>query len=141
MRNLMALAAFLIAVGPASISIAKASPRPGVVTKELLRTSKTLSGQNLKWATTNGQMVASVTDFAPNGVTSVHKHPWSRVVYVEHGPLWVTNFNRHKTDLFQSGQVFVEAVDEWHQGRAGPTGARLVVFDVVPQGTKNVINR
>jgi hypothetical protein len=55
-------------------------------------------------------MVASSADFPPNGHTTVHKHPWSRFVYVERGPLWVTNFHRHKTDEFQTGQVFAEAV-------------------------------
>ena len=112
-----------------------------MVSKELLRTDRIVSGQPLRFGQAAAQIVAYATDFAPNGRTSVHKHPWSRFVYVEKGPLWVTNFDRHKTHEFQTGQAFAEAVGEWHQGRAGPKGARLVVFDLVPPGKVNVVSR
>lgn len=141
MRNFLMLAALALASDPASTSIAQSATSGTAPRKEILRTDKTISGQSLKFAQGKSEMVASVADFAPNGVTAVHKHPWSRIVYVERGPLRVTNFDRHRTDVFQTGQVFVEAVDEWHQGHAGPQGARLVVFDLVPPGTNNVINR
>jgi quercetin dioxygenase-like cupin family protein len=142
MRNFVILLGLAFACGPGSMSVANSvSPSQGPMSKELLRATRTLSGQPLKLATEQGEMVASATDFGPNARTSVHKHPWSRFVYVERGPLWVTNFDEHKTDEFQTGQVFAEAVGEWHQGHAGPKGARLIVFDLVPHGTSNVLVR
>ncbi len=142
MRYFVILLSLAFTCGPASMSVAKsASPTQGPMSKELLRATKTLSGQPLKLATDQGEMVAYATDFPPNSRTAVHKHPWSRFVYVERGPLWVTNFDEHKTDEFQTGQVFAEAVGEWHQGHAGPNGARLIVFDLVPHGASNVVAR
>jgi quercetin dioxygenase-like cupin family protein len=142
MRNLLGLVALVFAMGPVTATAPK-SPAPGsnAVSGELLRTDKTLSGQPLRFGSPGAQVVASATNFPPNGRTTVHKHPWSRFVYVERGPLWVTNFDRHKTAEFQTGQAFAEAVGEWHRGHAGPNGARLVVFDLVPPGTINVVNR
>jgi quercetin dioxygenase-like cupin family protein len=142
MRNLLGIMALAFAVGPVTATIAKSTASaPNLVSKELLRTDKTVSGQPLRLGQAGAQVVALATDFPPNGRTTVHKQPWSRFVYVERGPLWVTNFDRHKTDEFQTGQVFAEAVDEWHQGHAGPAGARLVVLDLVPPGATNVISR
>jgi quercetin dioxygenase-like cupin family protein len=142
MRNLLGFVALVIAVGPVTMSMAKpAVPEANSVSKELLRTDKTLSGQPLRLGHPRAQVVASATDFPANAHTTIHKHPWSRFVYVERGPLWVTNFDRHRTDEFQTGQVFAEAVGQWHQGHAGPKGARLVVFDLVPPGTINVVSR
>ena len=142
MRNFLGLVALVIALGPVTMTIAQ-SPVPGrnSVSKELLRTDKTLSGQPLRFGQAGAQVVAFATNFPANGRTTFHKHPWSRFVYVERGPLWVTNFDRHKTDEFQTGQAGAEAVGEWHQGHAGPKGARLIVFDLVPPGTVNVVSR
>jgi quercetin dioxygenase-like cupin family protein len=142
MRNFVVLLSLAFACGPASMSLANsASPIQRPVSKELLRATKTLSGQPLRLANDQSEIVASATDFPPNGRTPVHMHPWSRFVYVERGPLWVTNFDEHETDEFQTGQVFAEAIGEWHQGHAGPSGARLIVFDLVPHGTLNVVAR
>ncbi len=137
MRKLLILAGLIAAFGSAY----SAAPAPGYVTKEILRTATTVSGQPLKIAQGRPELVASASDFAPNGRTPVHQHLWSRFVYIERGSLKVTYFARHRTDEFKAGQAFAEAAGEWHQGQAGPQGARLVVFDLVPPGVKNVVTR
>jgi quercetin dioxygenase-like cupin family protein len=112
---------------------------PNSVSKPIVRTSSTVSGQPLRLPRGKAEMVATSVEIPRNGTTTIHQHPWSRFVYVERGPLRVVNMDNGQKHDFQTGQVFAEAVAQWHQGSApGPHGARLVVFDLVPPGVTNM---
>ena len=143
MRKLSIGSAALIAAcsSAQSSSIQTAVAGPASVSKVVVRTAQTTSGQPFKLPEGKSEMVAYAVEFPPNGQTTLHMHPWSRFVYVERGPLRVVNQDTGKTDEFQSGQVFPEVITQWHQGYAGPNGAKLVVIDIVPPGVTNMVMR
>jgi quercetin dioxygenase-like cupin family protein len=140
MRYLLLVPAILgLGVGPAQSQVNQAATAPGSTSTAISRTGQTISGQPLKLPPGPAEMVASAVEIAPNGVTTLHMHPWSRFVYVERGPLEVVNQDTGKTDKFQTGQLFPEVVTQWHQGHAGPAGAKLIVIDLVPPGATNMV--
>jgi len=117
-----------------------ATPRP--VTAPILRTSLTISGQPLRLPAQAAEMAAAATEISAGGRIPVHQHPWQRIVYVERGPIRVINRDTGETKEFASGQVFAEAVGQWHEGvAAGAAGARLIVIDIVPPGATNLVAR
>ena len=137
MKAILALVA-IMAVVPAA-STATSGAQPNATSKEIVRTATTVSGQALRLPQGKAEMVATTVDIPANGLTTVHQHPWSRFVYVERGPLRVTDQDSGQIHSFQTGQVFAEVVAQWHQGHApGPEGARLVVIDLVPPGVTNM---
>ena len=126
-------------VPAASTAISSPGRQPSAVSKEIARTATTVSGQPLHLPQGKAEMVAYTVELPANGLTTIHQHPWSRFVYVERGPLRVTDQDSHQVHMFQTGQVFPEVVAQWHQGYApGPQGARLVVIDLVPPGVTNM---
>ena len=141
MRRLIIIPAIaLIAWGPARSSGVQApAAGPPSVSTPIARTAQTSSGQPLKLPSGKVEMVATAVEFPPNGATTLHMHPWSRFVYVERGTLRVVNQDTGKTSEFKAGQVFPEVITQWHQGYAGPEGAKLVVIDIVPPGATNVV--
>ena len=139
MKAILALVAIMAIVPAASTASSGAGGEPNAVSKEVVRTGTTVSGQPLRLPQGKAEMVAYTVDIPANGLTTVHQHPWSRFVYVERGPLTVTDQSTGQTHSFQTGQVFGEVVAQWHQGHApGPQGARLVVIDLVPPGVTNM---
>ena len=75
-------------------------------------------------------------------VWALASSPVPHVVYVERGPIRITNLDTDAVDELQTGQVFAEVVAQWHQGHAlGPQGARVVVLDLVPPGASNMVMR
>jgi quercetin dioxygenase-like cupin family protein len=138
MKTVLALVAVMAFVPGASTATPVAAGKPNATSREIARTATTASGQALRLPQGKAEMVATTVDIPANGLTTIHQHPWSRFVYVERGPLTVTDQDTGQTHLFQTGQVFPEVVAQWHQGSAGPQGARLVVIDLVPPGVTNM---
>lgn len=141
MRKYLLAVALAVACGPAGSSAVATEPAMSA-SLQIVRTTQTLSGQALRLPQGKAEMVASSVEIAPGGYTTVHQHPWSRFVYVERGPLRITNEDTKQVHELQSGQVFAEVVAQWHQGYApGPQGARVVVIDLVPPGATNMVMR
>ena len=140
MRRAILAVVLMAALAPGASSAPQAVPAaPNSVSALIDRTAKTVSGQPLRLPQGSAEMVATAVEIPPNGTTTIHLHPWSRFVYVERGPLRVVNLDTGQKHEFQTGQVFAEVVDQWHQGSApGPRGARLVVIDLVPPGVANM---
>lgn len=142
MRSILVIPAAL-AVGCAPVMTPAAQTHEGGMTSLVVaRTALTVSGQPLRLPQGRSEMIASVVDIAAGGSTVIHQHPWSRLAYVERGPLRVVNQDTHQVSELQTGQAFAEAVGQWHQGFApGPNGARLIIFDLVPAGEANTVVR
>jgi quercetin dioxygenase-like cupin family protein len=138
MKAILALVAVMAIIPAASTATSVAGAEPNAVSKQIARTATTVSGQALRLPQGKAEMVAYTVDIPANGLTTIHQHPWSRFVYVERGPLKVTDQDTGQVHEFQTGQVFPEVVAQWHQGSAGPAGARLTVIDLVPPGVTNM---
>lgn len=111
------------------------------VTKPIVRTSRTASNQPLRLPQGRVEMVAAAVEIPAGGSTPIHRHPWSRFVYVERGPIRVVNHDTGKSRDFQTGQVIPEVVAQWHEGRAIAGPVRVIVIDLVPPGVNNTIMR
>jgi quercetin dioxygenase-like cupin family protein len=108
----------------------------------ILRTGRTMSGQPLKLPQGGAEMAAVTVDIPAGQALPVHKHPWSRLFYVERGTLRVTNHDTGMSMDFKAGQAGAEAVGQWHSGSAvGDGPVRLIVIDLVPPGVNNTIMR
>jgi len=139
MKAILALVAAMAIAPTASTATSTPAREPNAVSKEVIRTAMTASGQSLRLPQGKAEMVAYTVEIPADGLTTIHQHPWSRFVYVERGPLTVTDQDTGQVQQFQTGQVFGEVVAQWHQGHApGPGGARLVVIDLVPPGVTNM---
>ena len=115
---------------------------PGAVTTPIVRTGTTVTGQPLRVPPAPFQLVVNRVEIPAGGIIPTHKHPWSRYVYVEAGAIRVTNHDAGTVSDFAAGQVIVEAIGQWHEGRViGNAPVRLIVFDQVPPGQTNVVRR
>lgn len=142
MRKMLLAAFVAVGCGAAGGSVVPQAPAPASVSTPIVRTAKTLSGQPLRLPQGDAELVASSVDIPAGGQTTIHQHRWSRFVYVERGPIRITNLDTDAVDELQTGQVFAEVVAQWHQGHAlGPQGARVVVLDLVPPGASNMVMR
>jgi quercetin dioxygenase-like cupin family protein len=147
MRFTRLLAVMLL---PASIAAASAqhasthgagAATPNATSTPIIRSDRTISGQPLKLPQGAAEMVAAAVEIPAGGVTTIHQHPWSRFVYVERGPVRITNHDTGEVKQFATGAMFSEVVAQWHEGRALETPARLIVIDLVPPGANNMIMR
>lgn len=117
-------------------------PLPAPVRTEIVRTAETMTGQKLALPDGPAELTASATELPPGARLPVHKHPWQRIVYVERGRLEVINHDTGLRREFEAGDVLVEAVGQWHEGRVlGGEGARLIVYDLAPPGADNMVVR
>jgi len=114
----------------------------GAVTTPIVRTGTTVTGQPLRVPPSPFELVVNRVEIPAGGIIPTHKHPWSRYVYVEAGAIRVTNHDAGTMNDFAAGQVIVEAIGQWHEGRVlGDAPARLIVFDQVPPEEGNLIPR
>ena len=132
-------ALLLLASAAAAASPAPAQPP---VTTPIVRTERTVTGQPLRLPPAPVELVVTRVELPAGGAIPTHKHPWQRYVYVEAGAIRVTNHDAGTISDFAAGQIIVEAVDQWHEGRVTGDGpARLIVVDQVPPGESNLIPR
>ena len=109
------------------------------VVTPIVRTATTISGQPLRLPQGAAEMVAASVDIPAGGRVMLHRHPWSRFVYVESGRIAVRNRDTGTTTEAAAGQALAEVVNQWHEADAlDGAPARLVVIDVVPPGVVNV---
>jgi quercetin dioxygenase-like cupin family protein len=137
--TVLALGACASAEAMAQTHAPEAAASPKAVVTPLTRTGKTISGQPLRLPQGDAEVVAAAVEIPAGGSLPIHKHPWSRIVYVEQGVLTVANLDTGATLDFTSGQVLPEVIDQWHEARAGAGPVKLVVIDLVPPGVTNMV--
>ena len=100
------------------------------------RFDNTMSGQPLTGSPTPPfQLLVTQATFQPGHVITCHKHTWPRYVYLQSGNLRVTNYATRAVYNFSAGQILVESIDQWHEGRVmGPDPVTLVALEQVPRG-------
>jgi quercetin dioxygenase-like cupin family protein len=147
-RTLLLAAAVLAAASlptpaqSAHSEMAQATPSPPAnsVLTPIVRSGKTIAGQPLRLPAGDTEVVAATVEIPVGGATTIHKHPWSRFVYVERGRVRVVNHDTGETREFSAGQLFPEVVAQWHEGRAvGGSPVKLIVIDLVPRGVNNSV--
>ena len=121
---------------PESRAAAPAAP----VSTPILETTETMSGQPIALPQGAVALAASRTDIPAGGRVPVHKHLWPRFVYVEKGWIELVNHDAGITRAYGPGDVVVEPVGQWHEGRAmGGDPVRLIAYDTAPPGKRNVV--
>jgi len=137
----LALGACVSASSAQDSAMQPGSAAPASMSTPVVRTALTLSGQPLKLPQGPAEMVAAAVEIPVGGTTTIHQHPWSRFVYVEKGPVRITNQDTGEVKDLEQGTVFAEVVSQWHYGTAPGSTARLIVIDIVPPGVNNMIMR
>lgn len=113
---------------------------PKAVVTPIIRTGKTISGQPLRLPQGASEVAAASVEIPVGGSLPIHKHPWSRLVYVERGSLTVVNLDTGASLDFAAGQLLPEVIDQWHEARAnGTVPVRIIVIDLVPPGVVNMV--
>lgn len=111
-----------------------------IVVKPVLSATTTSSGQPIVLPQKDAQVIVSTYEIPPGAVLPKHKHPFPRYAYVQAGTIEVTNLDTGKTQIFKTGDLILEAVDQWHFGaNKGKAPVKLLVIDMVEKGAANVV--
>lgn len=129
----------------AALAILTASPGAALaaeqaVTKPIVSTDKTITGQTIALPQGGVQVTAFTLVIPAGGKLPLHQHPFPRFAYVLSGKLSVTYVDPKLTRQFGPGDFVVEAVGQTHFGEAvGSEPVRLLVIDQAPPGKSNVV--
>lgn len=119
---------------------ANAQEAPGkVVVQPLLSTNVTSSGQPIVLPK-DATVVFSMYEIPAGAKLPEHKHPYPRYGYMLSGELRVTNTVTGKSETYKSGQVIIEAIDQWHHAEnIGTEPVKLLVIDQLAKSGSNVV--
>jgi quercetin dioxygenase-like cupin family protein len=122
------LGALLIAA-PASFAAEGGDYKGGVTSNLVLRTTKTSSGEPIRYpATEKAEVTALIVDFPPGTETGWHLHSVPVYSWVVSGSVTV-EMEGGKTKTFREGEAIVEMVGPKHRGiNTGSVPVRLLVF-------------
>ncbi|MBF0311297.1 MAG: cupin domain-containing protein [Magnetococcales bacterium] len=85
--------------------------------REILKTESTVLGEKLSYPGGGPAEIRSlIIVIAPGEETKWHKHPVPLYAYVLSGTLTVDYGDKGKR-TYQSGEAFMEAMDQWHRGQ------------------------
>lgn len=114
-----------------------------VIVSELASRTTTASGQPIRLPQGDARIIMSEYTIAAGAKLPVHKHPSTRLAYVDAGSLAVTNTDTSETITYRPGDLIVEAVDQWHSAvNTGTTPVRLIVIDeLVGDGPTTVLQK
>ena len=141
MRKILMVAALLMAGASftAAYALDSGAAAPVVVTP-IRTTAVTSTGQPIVLPQGTVEITASIFDIAPGATLPVHKHPFPRYGYMLSGTLEVTNVDTGKSDVFKTGDLIVEMVDQWHQGaNIGVDPVKLLVIDQIEAGAEATV--
>lgn len=110
----------------------------GVYVTPLLKTSTTLSGQQIQYPKTNSPEITSLlVEIKPGGQTGWHKHPVPSYGYILEGTLTVKTGDGHQRE-FKAGDAAVEDVNICHNGKnLGNTPVKILAVFMGEQGKAN----
>ncbi len=122
---------------------AQGQPSPagpvGLTLTPLLQTSKTFSGQPIRFPQSENQIVAVLAEVAPGGQVGRHLHPNPLFVYILEGTLTI-EMEGHGTHAFSAGEGLAEVVNTWHNGRnLGDTPVKFLIVLTTQEGTPTII--
>jgi quercetin dioxygenase-like cupin family protein len=116
-----------------------AEPQAISVTK-LATATTTASGQPIVLPQGDVQVILSDYRIAPGAKLPIHKHPYPRIAIVQAGTLEVTNEETGETITYRTGDMIVEAIDQWHFGlNGGSEQVHLLVIDEISCDVPNTV--
>lgn len=125
-------------LGAVLLSSASLMAEPGsVVVKKVLETTETASGRPIT-VPPHPELTVSTYTIPAHESLAMHKHPYARYAYVLEGRITVETLTGERFD-YETGDVIVEVIDQWHLGRTGDGPARLLVIDQTPPGASATI--
>jgi quercetin dioxygenase-like cupin family protein len=136
-RFVVASAVLFFSFGWTSLLSAKdAVYRPEVVSKKVLSTNTTATGEALVYPVTDHPEVTGLeVVIPPGGETGWHRHPVAGFAYVISGELTLLYEGKARR-VFGAGEAFAEAVRTAHNGRnLGKLPVRLVAFFLGQSGS------
>jgi quercetin dioxygenase-like cupin family protein len=115
---------------------AEESYKPSVKVKRILETTKTTSGDPIRYPVTDEPLVQSlIVEIPPGGETGWHSHPVPAYAYILAGTIEVTGEGGEKR-FFKMGDSFAEMVDHRHNGRV--VGEETVRILMIVTGQKGI---
>jgi quercetin dioxygenase-like cupin family protein len=127
------------------LSVARAAePAPptgpvGFKITEILETTTTAAGQQIRFPQGENQVTALMLELAPGGQVGRHVHPVPLFAYILEGTLTV-EVEGHPPRTFRAGEGFVDVVNLWHNGRnLGDKPVRFLVVFAGQKGTPTAI--
>lgn len=136
----MKLATVFILATLAVPAAAQAPPAP--VSTPVGAFDATLSGQPIRLPQGAVRVTVSETLIPAGSSLPEHRHPYPRFIRVLSGRIAVQNLDTGETRELAAGDFAVEALDQWHAGRAlGDEPVRLLVIDQAPPGIANMQRR
>lgn len=111
----------------------------GLTLTPILQTSKTVSGQPIRFPQADNQLVAVLAEVAVGGQVGRHLHPNPLFVYILEGALTI-EMEGHGTHTFSAGEGLAEVVNTWHNGRnLGDTPVKFLIVFAAQEGTPTII--
>ena len=110
-----------------------------IVRTPMLDTGETMSGQPIALPQGPVALVVTRTDMPGGGAIPLHRHPWPRYVYIEKGWIEMVNRDADISRAYGPGDVIVEPVGQWHEGRALSDPVSMIAFDQAPPGANNMV--
>ena len=107
--------------------------------KELLVTSKTIVGEDIRYPTTGApRITVAMVTVVPGAPAAFHRHPVPLVGYILEGELTV-DYGDKGMKTFRAGDTLVEAMDTPHRGmNLGTSVVRLLAVYIGADGSDNV---
>lgn len=111
----------------------------GLTLTPVLQTSKTFTGQPIRFPQSDNEIVAVLAEVAPGGQVGRHLHPNPLFVYILEGALAI-EMEGHGTHTFSAGEGLAEVVNIWHNGRnLGETPVKFLIVFAAQEGTPTII--
>ncbi len=124
------LAALFLSVAGVSIpASAEEGYKPTVSVKPILKTTKTTSGDPIRYPDIDDPEVQSlIVEIPPGGETGWHYHPVPAYAYILAGAIEVESETGEKR-VFKAGESFAEMVNRKHDGRVvGDEPVRILMI-------------
>ena len=138
-KQIFVLAGVAFGITTAAYAASDQEAAGKVVVQPLLSTNVTSSGQPIVLPR-DATVVFSMYEIPAGAKLPEHKHPYPRYGYMLSGELRVTNTVTGKSATYKSGQVIIEAIDQWHHAEnTGTEPVKLLVIDQLAKPGGNVV--
>lgn len=132
-RKILVVLAFVAFAGQAALAD-NAYP-----TIDLLKTSKTVVGEDIVYPEGKAQISASIVTVAPGAETIWHRHGVPMYAYILEGALDV-DYGSHGVKTYKQGDSLIEAMNVTHRGvNKGPAVVRILAVYMGSDKAANVI--